>query len=89
MAARAMRCIPDDQRQLLVERMLAEAETADAHRLAHGRPHPRFGVGSLMGAASRYPHLGEAFFDDPDYCRCWIAVLSALRDRLERSSRSG
>ncbi len=61
--------------------MLREAEAADRFRLRHDRLHPRWGNGSLMAAARRYPMADEPGFDDAGYRRCFVMVLRSLGTR--------
>ena len=77
-AARALLAAPPAGRAGLLARLLAEAEAADAYRLATGRAHPRWGTGSLMSAALARPVAREPFLDDPDYAACLIQVFAAL-----------
>lgn len=81
LAARVLHGLPSERRAGTMERLLAEADCADRHRRIHGIPHPVFGGGSLMAAASRFERGSEPSFDDPDYCRCWRIVLDALSAR--------
>lgn len=80
-AARALYAAAPGRRAVLCARMIAEAEEADRYRARHGRLHPRWGNGSLMAAARRYPLADEPGFDDPDYCRCFMQVLAMLARR--------
>jgi hypothetical protein len=77
MAARVLRALPPEQRASRIRRLLREAELGDRHRRRTGLPHPVWGGGSLMAAASRMPRAAEPGFDDADYCRCWVIVLEA------------
>ena len=70
----AQRCM----RPRLLERILAEVETADAYRRETGRLHPLWGNGSLMGAALGHARAREPFLDDPDYAACMALVFEAL-----------
>jgi len=80
-AARALYATRPGARAALCRRMLREAEAADRFRLCHGRLHPRWGNGSLMAAARRYPMVDEPGFDDPGYRRCFVLVLRTLERR--------
>ena len=90
-AARALFAVPPEARAALCQRMLREAEAADRFRLRHGRLHPRWGNGSLMAVARRYPMADEPGFDDAGYRRCFVMVLRALgaRWRDKRPVRRG
>lgn len=68
-AARALRAAPRRRWAWLATRMLAEAGRGAAHLAMRGRPHPRYGDGSLMAAALRRhpetaPPLREARYRD-------------------------
>lgn len=77
-AARALLAAPSEARGALLLRLFAEAEAADAHRLATGRAHPLFGTGSLMSAALAHPLAREPYLDDPAYAACMARVFEAL-----------
>ena len=83
-AARALLAVPPGRRAALCLRLYAEAERADAHRRRTGRPHPRWGDGSLMGAALRRRPPGEPALSDPAFRACLVAVLLAA-DRYPRA----
>jgi hypothetical protein len=80
-AARALLAVAPRLRPGLARRMLRSAELADRHRRLYGRPHPRFGGGSLMAAAAAWPMRPEPSLDDPDYLECLQSMLAALRAR--------
>lgn len=77
-AARALLAVAQEARGPLLTRLLAEADTADAHRLATGRAHPLFGTGSLMSAALAHEVAREPYLDDPAYAACMAEVFEAL-----------
>lgn len=79
-AARVLRERPRRRWAWVAARLLAEAGRGAAHLATHGRPHPRYGDGSLMTAALRRrpeaaPALSEARFRD-----ALRATLCALDD---------
>ncbi len=80
-AARAMLAVPQDARGPLLVRLFAEADCADAHRLATGHAHPVFGTGSLMSAALAHAVMREPYLDDPAYAGCMAEVFAALAAR--------
>ena len=65
----------------LLNRMLTEAEAADAYRRDTGRVHPLWGNGSLMSVAMVRPRRREPFLDDPDYAACLAMIFDAVIDR--------
>jgi len=77
-AARALLAVAPEARDGLLLRLFAEAEAADAHRLATGRAHPLFGTGSLMSAALGHRVAREPYLDDPAYADCMARVFDAL-----------
>lgn len=77
-AARALLFVPERQRQGLCLQLLEEAELADQFVSQTGRLHPEWGNGSLMSAARKRFLAPEPTFDNPDYCRCFKMVLTAL-----------
>jgi hypothetical protein len=77
-AARALLARPEARRGRLLRRLLAEARAADAWRRVHGRPHPRWGDGSLQAAAVRHGLAPEPGLDDPAYRACLVRVLAAI-----------
>lgn len=76
MAARVLLALPERMRPPRIRRLLRRADAADRYRQRTGLAHPAWGSGSLMAAAERMPRAPEPDFDDVDYCRCWILVLS-------------
>jgi hypothetical protein len=53
-ATRVLALIPAEGRAAVMRDMIAKADLADEYRLAHGRPHPLFGTGTLMSCALRW-----------------------------------
>lgn len=78
-AARALLCMAPSQRQRAMRGLLRAAMMGERHRRSHGRPHVRYGSGSLMSAAGRWPRAPEPFLDDPDYLHCLSVVIAELR----------
>ncbi len=85
-AARALLPLEEGRRRVAVERMIYEAHLADCCRKRLGRGHPRFGNGTLMDAASRYPQRSEPLLDDMDYLRALAVVIETLLARREREN---
>lgn len=80
-AARALLNVPRSRRQSLCQRLLREAESADAYAQSAGRVHPLWGNGSLMAAARKRVLANEPTFDDAEYCDCFEMVLRGLIER--------
>ncbi|MEX0287434.1 MAG: hypothetical protein AB3N23_22740 [Paracoccaceae bacterium] len=81
-AARVLLRVPHAAREALCRQMLDEAQLADDYAQKHGRTHPRYGNGSLMGAARKRALAPEPSFDNRDYCRCMALVLLIVATRL-------
>lgn len=77
-AARALLAAPNDNRERLCKRMIAEADAALDHVNRTGALHPVWGNGSLMSAARKRRLAPEPQIEDPDYCICMETVLSCL-----------
>jgi len=80
-AARVLRALPAPARAAAARRLIAEADAADRYRKQFGRGHSRFGTGSLMVAAGRWPKVAEPGLDDAGYLHCLGVVLAALAAR--------
>lgn len=78
MAARALLRVAPDARQGLMQRMIRQAEEADQFRLAHGRPHARFGAGSLLSCAARQQIAPRPGALGSEALQAYSAVLQAL-----------
>jgi hypothetical protein len=72
MAARVLVLVETGDRSRLAAEMCTKAHVADKYRKRIGRPHPEFGVGSLMAAAASYDKCSR-----PDACT--IAYLECLQ----------
>lgn len=88
-AARALLAVPRSQRPLLMRRILRAADLADRHRRERGRPHSRFGGGSLMAASAAWSQRPEPFADDPDYLHALACVVAGLRQRVSCTETPG
>lgn len=80
-AARALLMAPSAEREGLCQIMVREAELADRFARRLGKPHPKWGSGTLCEAAMRRRPAAEPGFDDPDYCSCFMLVLQQLGRR--------
>lgn len=77
-AARVLFLTPEPERLVLCRRMIREAECAYRFYLRVGRPHPKWGSGSLMSAALNRPAAPEPSLDNSAYCTCIELVLREL-----------
>lgn len=80
-AARVLRGASAGQRAARMRELLAAAELGERYRRRMGRPHPRFGGGSLMAAAGAWPMPPEPALDDSDYLVSLKCVIDALLAR--------
>ncbi len=71
-AVRAVLPIAPPDRPAMVRQLIQQARLAEAHRRQTGRAHPKFGTGSLMSAASKWPLT-------PMPHHCDIGYLAALQ----------
>ena len=79
--ARALLAVQPERRRALCKRILCQAEQADCYVQKNRRLHPRWGNGSLMAAARKYPLADEPMFDNTEYCQCTVLILQALINR--------
>lgn len=70
-----------------VQAIFRGSQAGLAHHRKTGKAHPVWGTGSLMAAASDFPKAAEPDFDDDQYCRAWIVVLSELLAYRQASGR--
>jgi hypothetical protein len=80
-AARVLLDLPVDQRPFRMQQLIDAADLGDRYRRRFGRPHPRFGNGSLMAAAAAWPMRTEPPLDSSDYLDCLGRVIEALLAR--------
>ena len=64
--------------QISGARLIAEADAAHRYAKRHGRPHPRWGNGSLMARAMAEPLLLHADFSCLAYLAAFGAITTAL-----------
>lgn len=77
-AARVLLRVPEQQRLLICQRMIDEAEAAYVYVRENGGLHPLWGNGSLMAAARGRVLADEPSFEDLEYCQCFEMVLQAV-----------
>lgn len=86
--ARALMCLAPQDRSAACLRMIRQAQSADAHRLETGRPHPVWGSGALMEVARCHRMAAEPGFDDPDYVAALRVVLACLQQGAVSRTRT-
>lgn len=79
-AARVLALTPEPLRRRRMRRLVAAARWADRHRRRSGRPHPRFGTGSLMAAAAAWPCAPDPVVCDGDWLACLACAVAVLRE---------
>ena len=77
-AARVLREWPRRHWVWVAARMLAEARRGAMHGKRYGRPHPRYGDGSLMAAALRRRPAAAPTLEDRRFRDALGAMLEAL-----------
>lgn len=65
-------------RQARVRSILTEARIADKYRKRMGKPHPHFGNGTLMSAATGFAIAPRPSRCDRDYLACLAIVIAEL-----------
>lgn len=76
--ARGLLAMPDDRRLARCQSLIQHAHAAHKYFKRFGRSHQRWGDGSLMSIAHRYPLQPEPSFSVNEYCRCFEVVLICL-----------
>lgn len=79
-AARALALIAPEERAAVMQDMIAKAALADRYRLAHGRPHPLFGTGTLMSCALRRAVAPRPAALGPDALDTFVIAAKELRE---------
>lgn len=77
-AARAVMAVPKQARVRFCARLLQQADWADQFTRRLGKPHPRWGNGTLLAAAKAHVLRPESTFDDPEYSAAFQIVLAQL-----------
>lgn len=84
-AARVLGLNPEERWAWLMFRLLAEAEAGERYLQRRGRPHPRYGDGTLMAAALRRAPEPAPTLEDARFRRALLAVLLALDGHQPRA----
>ncbi len=79
--ARAMIRAPEPEWAAMVARAFTRARIAGLYRRAEGRPHPRWGDGSVEAAVSGWPKAPEPGFDNARWRRAVVVVLGGVSGR--------
>ena len=79
-AARALSAVPRYRWSTLARAMVAEAHEADARRLKSGQGHPKFGNGTLEGAARGHALSEGADLSSPGFREALLAVLLSINE---------
>ena len=86
-AARVLAMLSAAARPGAMARLIDEAEAADRYARRFGRAHPRWGNGTLEGAARGHPLAAPAPLSDIAYLDCLALVLGALAGHRRRFHR--
>jgi hypothetical protein len=77
-----MRCRPS-LRSDMAAQLVAQAHIADKYRKRLHKPHPEFGTGTLMSAASGYPQSPRLAWVDDQVLDALGAIITALGARKQ------
>jgi hypothetical protein len=77
-AARALLAVPPPLRAQLCADLLQEADWADRFTRRLGRPHLRWGNGTLVAASAARAKANEPSVSDADYAACLGIVLAQI-----------
>ena len=77
-AARAVMAARPDRRESFAAALIVQASHADKYTRRLRRDHPEWGNGTLLAAARKHTLAAERSFDDRDYAKCCLVVLTAL-----------
>ena len=69
------------ERASLIDRIIENAQVADRYRKRTGKPHLRFGNGSLSGACQPFQRAPMPARCNRDYLASLAVVVQGLRDR--------
>ncbi len=78
-ATRALLHCPAATRPALIATLIAQAKTADSYRKRMGKLHPRWGSGTLMSAAARYPQTPRIDRMTPDALGAMALIIKTLQ----------
>ena len=88
-AARHLLAVPHDLREDVCAQLLREADWADKFAKRMGKPHPRWGNGTLMAVSRTRQMMPEKSFSDPEYVLCFAVILQCLqRHRAGKACKS-
>ena len=77
-ASRVLLAVPAVDRAAVMSDILDRAALADTYRQNTGRPHPVYGVGSLMSAASAYTQVPRPGYLDQNALNALSLVIRGL-----------
>ncbi|GHA43170.1 hypothetical protein GCM10008927_04740 [Amylibacter ulvae] len=81
-AARALLCVPADQREQLLAAMFETAHIGDILRRRLGQNDPNFGDGTLRGAAHIHTMKPQCSIADIEFLRCVLVVITKMLDKM-------
>lgn len=85
-AARVLLPVPEAAREDLCRALLRQAEFADRYTRRLKKPHPVWGNGTLLAAASGHRTGAERGLDDAEYRMCFQIVLRCICEKQAAAS---
>lgn len=79
--ARVLKGVEPEARAELCRKVMWEADVSARYTRRLGKVHPKWGDGTLAGAAASHPQTGVGCLDDADTALCFETVLKQLRVR--------
>lgn len=77
-AARVLMRVAPDARGEVMSELIARTNKADRFRQTHGRPHPKWGQGTLLSCAAREPMAPRPPLLDADALHAYATVIEGL-----------
>jgi hypothetical protein len=76
--ARVLLLVGSDERADLAEAICERARVADKYRKRLKLPHPAFGTGTIMSAATRFPQASRPTQNTSEYLKCIHMMTAAV-----------
>jgi serine O-acetyltransferase len=80
--ARVLLTRPEEDWPTACSQILHQASVAERYRTRFARPHPRWGDGTIMAAASAHARAREPFLSDLRYARALSCVIASINSFL-------
>jgi len=85
-ATRVLMRVAPETRRTVMHDMIACAQKADRYRIITGRPHPRWGTGTLMSRALRQQMAPRPAALEPDTLHAYAVALGAVMAHTSHQS---